>query len=294
MVVIIENGGLGNQIFQYFFCKSIATKKEKIYLFGFDDLNKLIDDNQLCFLISRNNFFFKILFKFKWRIDRIIYKYKIFNLIYEDSNLIKNNIFNIKGIFPFITYVSGFFQNEKFIKKKILNNLKIKNNILENARKNISIINKNYNAKIIFVHLRGKDYRLWPSKKLSAILPLKWYIKCINKFKLIYKNEKLIFIFFSDDKKLFFKKKYFNNDYIFIKQNLLNNFLMMSFCDGGVLSASTYSWWPAFFSFSKDKKKIFFAPKYWAGHRRKEYLPKDFKYTSFLKYIDVSKSDYKL
>jgi len=66
MLVIIENGRLGNQIFQYFFCKSIASKKEKIYLFGFDDLNKLINDNQLCFLVSRNNFFFKILFKFKW------------------------------------------------------------------------------------------------------------------------------------------------------------------------------------------------------------------------------------
>jgi len=294
MIVIIENGRLGNQIFQYFFCKRIAGKKEKIYLLGFDDLKKLIDDNQLCFLISRNNILYKILFRFKWRFDKLIFKYKIFNFIYEDSKLIKDNIFNVKGLFSFITYVTGFFQKEHFIEKKILNDFKIKSNLLEKARKSISTINNNYNAKIIFIHLRGRDYKFWPSEKFSAVLPFKWYNKCLKKFKLIYKKEKLIFIFFSDDKKLFFKKKFFNKNYIFIKRNLLNNFLMMSLCDGGVLSASTYSWWPAFFSFSKDKKKIFFAPKYWAGHRRKEYLPKDFKYTSFLKYIDVSKTDYKL
>ena len=52
MIIIIENGGLGNQIFQYFFCKSIASKNEKIYLLGFDDLKKLINDEQLCFLIK--------------------------------------------------------------------------------------------------------------------------------------------------------------------------------------------------------------------------------------------------
>jgi len=68
---------------------------------------------------------------------------------------------------------------------------------------------------------------------------------------------------------------------------------MMSLCDGGVLSASTYSWWPAFFSFYKNKNKVFFAPKYWAGHRLKQYFPLNFSYTSFLKYIDVNKSDYK-
>jgi hypothetical protein len=43
MIIIIENGGLGNQLFQYFFCKSIASKNEKIYLLGFDDLKKLMD-----------------------------------------------------------------------------------------------------------------------------------------------------------------------------------------------------------------------------------------------------------
>ena len=294
MIVVIENGGLGNQIFQYFFCKSIAKNNEKIFLLGFDNLNKLIKDDQLYFLISSNNILYKLLFRLKWRLDKFFFKYKIFNFIYEDITLNKDNIFSIKGILSHITYVSGFFQKEIFIKKKNFNDFKIKESLIDKAKKSISLLKKDENTKIIFIHLRGKDYKFWPSKKYSAILPFKWYIKCLKKFKLIYKNESLIFIFFSDDKNFFFKKNYFNKNYIFVKPNLFNNFLMMSFCDGGVLSASTYSWWSAFFSFSKDKKKIFFAPKYWAGHRRKEYLPKDFKYTSFLKYIDVSKSDYKL
>jgi hypothetical protein len=293
MIIIIENGGLGNQLFQYFFCKSIASKNEKIYLLGFDDLKKLINDEQLCFLIKRDNILYKIIFRFKWKLDKFLFKYKIFNFVFEESQLKKNNIFKSKGIFSLITYVSGFFQNETFIKKKILKDLKINNYLINQARKSISLIKQKENSKIIFIHLRGRDYKFWPSKRFSAVIPFKWYIKCINKFKLIYKKEKIIFIFFSDDKKYFFKKNFFNKNYIFIEKNLLNNFLMMSLCDGGVLSASTYSWWPAFFSFSKNKNKVFFAPKYWAGHRLKQYFPLNFNYTSFLKYIDVNKSDYK-
>ena len=61
----------------------------------------------------------------------------------------------------------------------------------------------------------------------------------------------------------------------------------MKNCDGGILSPSTFSWWAAYLS----SKKKFWAPKYWHGHRRKEFYPIKFKST-FLKYEQVKKSDY--
>jgi len=294
MIIIIENGKLGNQLFQYFYCKSIASNKEKIFLFGFDELKELIEDDQLFFFVSNNTILYKILIKLKRRVDNFLLKYKLFNFIYESSDLNKENIYKGQGVFSRITYISGFFQNETFIKKKILNNFRIKNYLTDKAKKNISRIKKNENTKIIFIHLRGKDYKFWPSKKFPAVLPINWYIKCIKKFKLIFEDKKVFFLFFTDDKKYFFKNKFFNKNFIFIKSNLSNDFLTMSLCDGGILSPSSYAWWSAFLSFSKNKNRIFFAPKYWIGHRLKQYFPKNIKYTSFLKYINVSRSDYLL
>jgi len=293
MILSIQNGRLGNQIFQYFFFKNIAKSNEKIFLFGFDDLKNLIEDDQLYFITSKNNIICKFLIKIKWKIDKFFLKFKILNYIYEDYTSKENKIVHLKGIIPQITYINGFFQNQRFIKKKNFNNFNIKKGLINDAKKEISKLKKDVNTKIIFVHLRGGDFKYWPSKKKPAILPVKWYLRCIKNINHIYKNNKIIFIFFTDDKKFFFNKKIFIlNKYVFIKQNLINNFLMMSLSDGGILSPSTYSWWPAFMSFSKNKNRIFFAPKYWIGHRSKEYFPKNFEYTSFLKYKIVNRSDY--
>jgi hypothetical protein len=294
MILGIENGRLGNQIFQYFFFKGIARTNEKIFLLGFDDLKNLIEDDQLIFLISTNSIVYKFLIKIKWRIDKFFLKFKIFNFIYEKSNSRQNKIVHVKGIISKITYINGFFQNEKFIKKKNFKSFKIKENLIYKAKKNISKLKKDANTKIIFVHLRGGDFKFWPSKKNPAVLPIQWFIKRIQNFNFIYKNYKIVYILFTNDKKFFLKKNILLNKFVFVKQDLINNFLIMSLCDGGILSSSTYSWWPAFLSFSNNKSRIFFAPKYWIGHRSKEYFPKNFKYSSFLKYKEVNKSDYNL
>lgn len=68
------------------------------------------------------------------------------------------------------------------------------------------------------------------------------------------------------------------------------DFAIMSLCAGGVLSASTYSWWGGLLSFTgncqKDDIKIFLSPKDWGGIRKKEWWPPGFV-SHWLEYVPV-------
>ena len=83
-------------------------------------------------------------------------------------------------------------------------------------------------------------------------------------------------------------KKNLTKNEIYLKNNdPFFNFYIMKNCDGGILSPSTFAWWAAYFS----QKKIFYAPEYWHGHRKKKFHPQGFK-TSFLNYKAVNKNEY--
>jgi hypothetical protein len=57
-------------------------------------------------------------------------------------------------------------------------------------------------------------------------------------------------------------------------------------CDGGILSPSSFAWWASYFIKNKNKNSFFLAPKYWIGHRKKNWHP-EFIQSSFLEYEEV-------
>jgi hypothetical protein len=279
MIIIIENGQFGNQLFQFNFCLRILKKNEKIIFIGFEDLSKFIKkNNQFNFL--KKNIFSKLIIKFRYLIiKKIIYRFKITNTILEDT---KGRITKNRGLINFITFVDGHFEKENLIKDDFiyyLKELKIENK----AKKYLERFKKK-KKKIFFIHIRLKDNLVGIDKKYPSVLPLIWFFKCINLIK--KKNRNSLFIFLSDD--INFLKKNLNKNEIYIKDNNpFYNLLIMKNCDGGVLSPSTFSWWAAFLS----KKKDFYAPEFWHGHRRKKFHPINFK-SRFLRYIPVKKIEY--
>ena len=63
--------------------------------------------------------------------------------------------------------------------------------------------------------------------------------------------------------------------------------IIMSYCLHGILSASSFAWWGAFFIKSKNINKTpsyFIAPKFWAGHRLKKFYPLGF-FTNWITYL---------
>jgi hypothetical protein len=52
---------------------------------------------------------------------------------------------------------------------------------------------------------------------------------------------------------------------------------LMKQCSMGILSASSFAWWGAWFSFQNEKNyNIYIAPKYWGGHRTRHWYPEGF------------------
>ena len=67
---------------------------------------------------------------------------------------------------------------------------------------------------------------------------------------------------------------------------MTEDFVLMTQCKGGILSASSFSWWGAYLAKQKYSGTFFLAPKYWAGHRQKRWYPESMK-SSFLDYVEI-------
>jgi hypothetical protein len=274
MIIIIENGRFGNQLFQFNFCLKIHKEKEKIIFIGFDDLFKFLKKNKF-FFFRYKSVFSKILII----LIKIFKKFKLINYIVEDYN---QKISVTSGFFNKITFVNGHFENEKYINKKLFLRFKpMRQEVM--ALKFINTLKKRFNSQIFFVHIRLTDQLIGCFKEASSVLPLAWFFKCEKVLKKKFK--KIKFIYLSDDIN-FLKENFKKNIYIKSRDKYYNFFIMKN-CAGGILSPSTFSWWAAFLS----NKKKFYAPEYWHGHKRKKFWPKYMR-SSFIKYMPVLTREY--
>lgn len=278
MIIAIENGRFGNQLFQLNFCLKTAKKNERIVLLGFDDLTKIIKKNNLIFFLRKNKLILFFL-KYQNQILKILKKTKVINIIEENNH---QKIIKTKGFFISLTLINGYFEREKFIKKDFKSYIK-KNYLEDNAKDFIKTLkNKSY-SKIFFIHIRLTDAVTGLDKNFPSVLPLAWFFKCKN--ILLNKFKKCRFIYLSDD--LNFLKENFKNNIYIRNKNPFFSFFVMKHCDGGILSPSTFSWWAAYLSGGRN----FYAPKYWHGHKKKKTYPK-YIHSSFIKYMPVLKKEY--
>lgn len=266
MIFFVSDGRLGNQLFQISFLKEISEEKEialafnmKQFTEGFDYVDKnikIINLNRGIYLLIKK--IIKPTFFFFLVNLRFIGYYK------QERN--KNSAlpsFNFqKGLLPLKLVETDFFQSEQFFKKKKLN-FKIKNSFIENASKYISSVPASYTK--VFVHIRRGDYLNEIYCNVQGInLPLRYYKNGMDE---VSKDiDKPFFIFLTDDK-IYVQEnfKYLKNK-IVSDNDMLTDLSIMSLCDYGVVSNSSFSWWGAYLM--KNRKKVVF-PKYWYGWKVK-------------------------
>lgn len=270
MYIINFKGGLGNQLFQYFFSQrlkfaskdkvikfsetEIIPNQQKIYnIFNLDidwaSKKELSNIN----LILRFNFLRKNLPRvlIKTRLKLPLQKILIENdLKYYNFSLLKDYL-----------YFDGYWQNEKYFfesRDEICQGLSFRNTI-----EIYKYLNINKNSKNIALHIRRGDYLNFKNKNVFYTPPVEYFKYYINFFK--ERFHKPNFIFFSDDinwVKNVFKKN--SDQQIFIDKsfnNGLDDFQLMSQCDHFILSNSTFGWWAAYLS--KKIDKITICPNKW-------------------------------
>ena len=281
MIIFVEDGKLGNQLFQYSALRSLF-RDEDIVLFGFDEIFDMFNSVKAKHILSNKSYVFKfikyivpILDTILLYISNVLYITKIFkdkspNTIYFD--------------FIFLKYIyKNYFQAEKFIDNILCNEIEIKNKYQLKASNIIK--NKLPTSCIpIFVHIRRADYLTFPTPKTAAVLPAKWYHDCINELSNLYSSP--FFVFCTDDVQ-YVKNHFGKMTNLYISTNNFQiDFALMTQCQAGILSPSSFSWWSAYFSKLNNPEGMYIAPDYWIGHQKNEWFPKDIK-TSFLEYRNV-------
>lgn len=262
MLFFISDGRLGNQLFQYAFLNTIAKKDERLLavnmtqlLAGFDLKNpafKQVELSRYSFLILKK--IIKPLF-----LD-ILAKIKVIGYIRQErnGNFVYPSFSRSKGLLPITLVESDFFQSESFFKNGRIN-FSIKEKYINMARSVLADISDQYTK--VFVHVRRGDYLFESYLGERGInLPIEYFDQAME---IICKDvDNPFFIFLSDDPE--FVKYCFNgiDNKIIPENDMVTDLAIMSLCDYGIVSNSSFSWWGAYLM-NNRKKAIF--PKYWYG-----------------------------
>ena len=290
-------GGVGNQIFQYAYARSLSlSSKKKLVLDLSFYKNSLIDYKRLKMAPSKyvlNNFkiskeikiikncytysypFYKYFLQYMPNFIKNFffntYKFKIQKFVFEKLLFHKKKM-NIKNEKNKTSYYLGYWQSIKYFKKieKILkNDLQIKN-----IRPAVNNFIKSIKSNIVAIHVRGGDSII---DHATTLPKNNYYYKIIKRLKKKIPNLQIHF---------------FSNDLVYLNQiiaslNIKNykiisksnrfkdfeEFTIMQNYKYLIISNSSFSWWAGWLSKKPDCK--IFAPKIWFDNKN---FPKELIY----------------
>lgn len=286
MIIFFENGRVGNQLFQYCALRKLQ-KNGALYLVGMKSLKSMFDSVDSAGATSLEKIFERLISLMGIKVvgGGLAKRLRLIGFIKAQSGLPEPKIVLKKGLFRNVFFCdTSFFQSEESVGESIAGKLQLKPQLLMQAT-NVFMTFPKDRTETFFVHIRRGDYICWPSKDAPAVLPSKWYLKQMDQIRSEYVRP--FFVVVSDDGP-YVDEMFASYDDVYISHESEEvDFALMSLCDGGgILSASSFSWWAAYFA-RRNGARHFIAPQYWAGHRQGDWVPINIK-TSWLTYTAVS------
>lgn len=262
MKIVLYTAGLGNQIFQYFFCLWLKKKYPKETVYGVYDKAILANHNGLevhdvfdITLPPTNKFVY-----FIERIIRAWYKRTHKELFSSHENWHKNTL-----------YYEGYW-HDKHLFEDFINELHFRTPDLNAV--NEQVLHDIQSSDSVFVHVRRGDY-LNPEFRdaFSRSCPVEYYEEGIS---LIQKNlPDARFFVFSDDIEWVRNSIRIPNatyvDWNKGKDSYLDMYLMSN-CKGAIIANSSFSFWGAVLG---EKKQNVIKPKKWIGNEIPTIFPEE-------------------
>jgi hypothetical protein len=301
IVVVSIFGGIGNQMFQYAFGKSLAVKLNAEFKYDYSynlirtdfnpsDIQSIFNLFNLPgeqalkveiekFIIPRQNY--KISKILKLIVRKLNFGYD-FRHIVEKSPNYDRTIFDLNNI---NLYLSGYWQSEKYftsIADSIKRDFKLSQIACDLNRHWSENIEK---SNSVSIHLRGRDYiSNTVTRCQHFICDLEYYSKAIRLIK--EKCKSPCFYVFSDDP--IWAKEYLidfkSESFTFITGNEWNtspisDMYLMSLCKHNIIANSSFSWWAAWLN--ENSNKTIICPKKW--HNERDYEINDLIPLSWIK-----------
>lgn len=272
-------GNLGNHMWQYAVCRTIAQKLG--YEWGINSSPTHDYHNGMNQMYFMDVDFGKPIegeitdFHEKWthllhngdnvnitRLDERLYT------ISDNSRLIGHN-----GAF------GGIYQSEDYfidIKEEVMSWFKIKTDKSEEYDKKLSELNISLDENLCVINFRGGEYRGIP----NVLLRREYWRDSIN--HMLTLNENMKFIIITDDPEC--AKAFMPFDIPTYHLDIGFDFYVVNQAKWLIISNSTFGWWAAWLN---TKVKKILAPKYWARHNISDgYWSIGDSYTRSFTYVD--------
>ena len=235
MIITQLKEGLGNQLFQYFFTRSLGVEDYKfdISFYGSNGSRKLD-------LIDFPKFNLKFLDSSKGVLEDLKY-------IKDEFQFLNINIDNNKNY-----YFDGYWQNKLYLDK--INDLVIQE--MQPEEKLINYINKKYaflKEDCVSIHVRRTDYM--HLSNYYYLLDENYYNQALSFF-----DKNVNIAVFSDDIEWCKSNLKYKNIH-FIEESARVDMIIMSLCKSNIIANSTFSFWGAYLNANENKKII--CPQKW-------------------------------
>ncbi len=281
MKIVKVIGGLGNQMFQYAFYKSLAEMghEVKLDLGGFDyyhrhngyELDKV-------FNLSYKEATREEVELFVSGIPGVIsnIKKRFFNKkAYVERDIsYKEEVFNIDGE----VYYEGYWQSEKYfqcIRDLILKSYKFR---VPLDGKNLDVSQKIQTENSVGIHVRRGDYITnYDAARLhGGICDTAYYMRAVKTIGEKVPNP--TYYIFSDDKEWVKENLRIGNNLHYVDWNYgedsYRDMQLMSMCKHNIIANSSFSWWGAWLN--RNPEKIIVAPLRWFNKREaKDIVPQN-------------------
>lgn len=268
MIFFFGDGRLGNQLFQYAFIRTVESGNRWIVTFSFNDIADLFESmpkvcnigNRLLKLAIRRVGMRLLDFLAS---TRLISSYRVNTRVDKGYVVPDTTYTRTAGLLPVVYVYPCFVQSEGFFAGVAVDALRIRGHYCQVARAYINAIP--HGSQAVFVHVRRTDYLDFSVLgEVGADLPMSYYRNGIKWFEDNLENP--FFVFLTDDP-AYIEKCFRDIENKAISENsLFIDFSIMTLCEYGIMSNSSFSWWAAYMM--KNKKKVF-APKYWLGWKSK-------------------------
>lgn len=264
MILYLSDGSLGNQLFQYAFLTTIAKDNERIFAFNMRQFVDYFDYKNKNFRhVSVGKHAFIVLKLIKSIVLLSLVKLRIIGHLKQNraETSALPSVSKRRGLLP-IRLVEGYFQAEEFFQEKKID-FKVKQKYINKAEEFLKQVPSNLIR--VFVHVRRGDYVSESYLgRVGINLPKRYFNRAIKTIISEVKNP--FYIFLSDD------PDFVETCFADIKNKIVSrnkpvvDFSIMTLCEYGIVSNSTFSWWGAYLM--ANRKKVIF-PKYWYGWKLK-------------------------
>ncbi len=282
MIVVKLMGGLGNQMFQYAFGKSLALKNQVVLKL---DVSAL-DDRTISGEYTIRNYAlqnFNITAAIASQEEaRLFNKSKIGKLLDLLSCFVpfkSKNCYLREPSFSFFenalnapsnTYIDGYWQSEKYfnsIRKQLMDDLIPSNSL---SPQSVFIADKIKNSESVSIHVRRGDYLSIPeNNNLYESCSESYYYEAIK--VIVSKFPNATFYVFSDEPEWFKRNIKIDHPVDFVTHNQGENsyedLILMSYCKHNIIANSSFSWWGAWLN--ENTNKMVVAPKKWFKDKSK-------------------------